>query len=208
MHGFDLTTIAASKRARIIEIMNNKHQIILDYAEIPKLVEKYRSQGKKIVLTQGSFDMIHIGHGRYCEEAKKYGDVLFVGVDSDEKVRSRKGPDRPVVPQEERLEMLTYFESVSHVVLKDLKQPKWELIKLLSPDILITTRETYSPKKIKELEEICGKVVVLEPMATTSTSAKLRRVQMGVAKNISATLSKKLIASIEGVLDELKTQSK
>jgi D-glycero-beta-D-manno-heptose 1-phosphate adenylyltransferase len=186
--------------------MNNKHQIILDYNEIPQLVEKYRKQGKKIVLTQGSFDMIHIGHGRYCEQAKGYGDILFVGVDSDEKVQKRKGPERPVVPQEERLEMLTYFESVNHVVLKELDRPKWELIKLLRPDVLITTKATYTPKKIKELEEICGSVVVLEPMATTSTSAKLRRVQMGVAKNISATLSKKLIAGIEEVLEELKNQ--
>ncbi len=180
--------------------------IILDYSQLAPLLEKYRQAGKKIVLTQGSFDMIHIGHARYCQEAKKYGDVLFVGVDSDEKVRVRKGPDRPVVPQDERLEMLTHFRSVDHVVLKSPAQPKWELIKLLKPDTLIATAQTYTPKQIAELKTICGQVVVLEPMATTSTSAKLRRVQLGMAKKMSATLSNKLIKAIEEVLEELKTQ--
>lgn len=179
---------------------------ILNYSEIPKLVKAYRHLGKKIVLTQGSFDMLHIGHGRYLEEAKKHGDILFVGVDSDEKIRTRKGPDRPVVPQEERMEMLTYLTTVDHVVLKNLDEPKWELIKIIKPDVLIATAETYSPEQIKKLEKICTSVVVLEPKATTSTSAKLRLVQTGMAKKISATISEKLIASLEEVLEELKTQ--
>lgn len=187
--------------------MRNDHMIILDYEQLVPLLEKYRSKGKKIVLTQGSFDMIHIGHARYCEEAKKYGDVLFVGVDSDEKVRRRKGPDRPVVPQDERLEMLTHFRSVDHVVLKAIEKEKWALIKLLRPDTLIATAETYTPAQLKALKEFCGNIVVLEPMATTSTSAKLRRVQLGMAKKMSATLSNKLIKAIEEVLEELKTQA-
>ncbi len=178
-----------------------------NYTELEALAKTYKKQGKKIVLTQGSFDMIHIGHARYCAEAKTYGDVLFIGVDSDEKIRKRKGPDRPVVPQEERLEMLTHLRSVDHVVLKELSQPKWELIKRIQPDVLIATAETYSKEQLKELHKLCGSIVVLEPMATTSTSAKLRRVQIGVAKHISATISKKLIHTIEEVLDELKAES-
>jgi D-glycero-beta-D-manno-heptose 1-phosphate adenylyltransferase len=182
--------------------------ILIDITQLQKRVEAYRKQGKKIVLTQGSFDMVHIGHARYCEEAKTYGDILIVGVDSDEKVRSRKGPDRPVVPEEERLEMLTYLRSVDLVVLKDLAWPKLHLIKAIRPDVLVATRDTYTPEKVKELHEWCGKVVVLEPMATTSTSAKLRRLQIGAAKKISATLSKRLIGAIEEVLQELKGESK
>ncbi len=186
--------------------MTDPKRIFTKIDEIKPLIAKYRKQGKKIVLTQGSFDMVHIGHARYCEEAKKYGDVLIVGVDSDEKVRHRKGPDRPVVPQEERLEMLTYLRSVDEVVLKELSEPKYALIKAVKPDVLIATKETYTPEKIKELEKICGKVVVLEPMATTSTSAKLRRLQIGAAKKISANLSSKLIKTIEQVLEELKEE--
>lgn len=184
--------------------MPSSDQIIYDYKRISDLVKKYRQKNKKIVLTQGSFDMIHIGHGRYCQEAKKHGDILIVGVDSDKKVTARKGPDRPVVPQEERLEMLTFFKSVDHVVLKDETQPKWELIKTIQPDVLITTAETYNQKQITELKVICGEVVILEPMATTSTSAKIRRVQMKAAKKIGKDISEKLIKTIEDVLAELK----
>lgn len=179
-------------------------KILSSYSVLPTLVEKYRKNGKKIVLTQGTFDLVHIGHARYLEQAKAHGDVLFVGVDSDEKVRQRKGPDRPVVPEEERAEMLTYFTSVDHVVIKPNLSEKWKLMKLITPDVLIATKETYSTKEIKELENICGKVVVLEPMATTSTSAKIRRVQIGAAKEMSKTLSTKLIKAIEDALEELK----
>lgn len=180
-------------------------RIIAHYTNVTPLVKKYREAGKTIVLTQGTFDMIHIGHGRYLCEAKQYGDVLFVGVDSDAKVRARKGPDRPVVPEEERLEMLTYLKCVDHAILKPHDIEKWELIKLIQPDVLIATQETYTEKQITELEKFCGKVIVLEPMATTSTSAKIRRVQIGAAKQISKAISNKLIKAIEDTLEELKS---
>lgn len=182
--------------------------IISTYSNIPPLIKKYREKNKKIVLTQGSFDMIHIGHARYCKEAKKHGDILIVAVDSDQKVKKRKGEDRPIVPEDERMEMLAHLKAVDHVVLKPIDAPKWELIKLIKPDILITTKETYNKSQIKELEKMCGKVVVLEPMATTSTSAKLRLVQLGVAKRVTTTLTNKLIKTMESVLDELKGQQK
>ena len=178
--------------------------IIASYANIPQLVAQYRKAGKTIVLTHGTFDMIHIGHGRYLTEAKQYGDILFVGVDSDEKVRARKGPDRPVVPEEERLEMLTYLKAVDHAILKPHNSPKWELIRLVKPDVLLATEETYTDAEVKELEKICGKVIVLKAMATTSTSAKIRRVQIGAAKQIGKTISNKLITAIEDALEELK----
>lgn len=182
----------------------NDSVIIPSYDHLPDLIEKYRKAGKSIVLTQGTFDMLHIGHARYLTEAKKHGNLLFVGVDSDKKVRKRKGPDRPVVPETERIEMLTYLSAVDHVVLKPLEEEKWRLIKLIQPDVLIATEETYSPEEVRELEKVCGKVVVLEAMATTSTSAKIRRVQIGAAKKMSKTLSTKLIKAIEDALEELK----
>jgi D-beta-D-heptose 7-phosphate kinase/D-beta-D-heptose 1-phosphate adenosyltransferase len=182
----------------------NESVIVSSYDLLPELIKHYRKDGKSIVLTQGTFDMLHIGHARYLTEARSHGDILFVGVDSDEKVRQRKGPDRPVVPEEERVEMLTYLSSVSHVVLKLLDEEKWRLIKIIKPDVLIATKETYSPDQVKNLEKICGKVVVLEPMATTSTSAKIRQVQIGAAKQVSTTLSTKLIKAIEDALEELK----
>lgn len=179
-------------------------KIILDAKKITAIVKKLKKQGKKIVLTQGSFDMVHIGHGRYCQEAKKYGDILIVGVDSDKKVRYRKGENRPVVPEAERLEMLMYLSAVDYVVLKELGSPKYNLIKLVQPDVLIATDETYDQEQIDYLETICGEVVVLEPMATTSTSAKIRRLQIGAAKEITKTLSKKFIKVMEEMIEELK----
>ena len=184
--------------------MKAADKIILDATEISEIVEKHRQKGQKIVLTQGVFDLVHIGHARYCEEAKKCGDFLIVGVDCDEKVRARKGPDRPIVPESERLEMLTYLRAVDVVVLKQLSAPKLFLIKAVKPDVLVATKETYTPEQIEDLEKYCGKVVVLEPQATTSTSAKIRRLQIGAAKKISDTLSTKLVKTIEEVLQELK----
>ena len=178
----------------------------LTYQNLPKLIAQYRRQNKKIVLTQGTFDMLHIGHARYLEEAKSHGDVLIVGVDSDAKVRARKGPDRPIVPEDERQEMLSHLRSVDHVVLKPETAERWELIKLVHPDVLIATTKTYTEVELTELEKYCKKIVVLEPMATTSTSAKLRLVQVGAAKKIEKTLSTKLIKAIEEVLSELKTE--
>lgn len=187
--------------------MKNGHKIFTKYDEIPNLVQKYRRQKKKIVLTSGSFDMLHIGHCRYLSQAKKNGDILFVGIDSDEKIRVRKGADRPVVPQDERLEMLTYINSVDHVVLKNISEPKWELIKLIRPDVLITTASTYTPKQKKQLLEFCGKVKVLRRKATTSTSAKIRLVQIGAEKRITKTISTRLIKTIEDILEELKDEA-
>ncbi|HNV45384.1 MAG TPA: adenylyltransferase/cytidyltransferase family protein, partial [Candidatus Woesebacteria bacterium] len=82
--------------------MNQMVRIIFNPQEIKPIVAEARKKGQKVVLTQGSFDLVHIGHARYCEKAKSFGDLLIVGVDSDEKVRARKGKNRPIVPQDER----------------------------------------------------------------------------------------------------------
>lgn len=188
----------------MLGVMKNGHKIITDYQKIPALIKKYKSSGKKIVVTSGSFDMLHIGHCRYLCDAKKFGDVLFVGVDGDEKIRSRKGPDRPVVPEDERLEMLTYIEDVDHVVLKNLGKPKWELIKLVKPDVLVTIDETYDKDQLEQLKKLCGEIKILGRRATTSTSAKIRLVQIGAEKKITKTISKRLISTMEKMLEELK----
>lgn len=176
---------------------SKNNRIITTLEELKPILSACREKKQRIVLTQGSFDMIHIGHARYFQEAKKHGDVLIVGVDSDEKIRHRKGPDRPVVPQDERLEMLTYLRNVDYSVLKELNAPKWELIKLIKPDVLIATRETYTDEEIAKLGEWCGKVVVLAPMATTSTSAKIRRMQISLAKKMSAYFAE-ILAELKG----------
>lgn len=183
---------------------NPENRIFTDHKKLEQLIFHCRGLGLKIVLTQGTYDMVHIGHGRYLEEAKKRGDLLIVGVDSDKKVKSRKGPDRPVVPQDERLEMLTHLRSVDAVFLKELHHPKWSLIKAVRPDVLIATKQTYNKSQLKELKKYCKEVVVLEPRATTSTSAKLRLLQINTANKLGKTLTPKLIKTIEDVLAGIK----
>jgi D-beta-D-heptose 7-phosphate kinase/D-beta-D-heptose 1-phosphate adenosyltransferase len=183
---------------------NFKDRFIPDYRKLKKLADHCRGMGLKIVLTQGTYDMVHIGHARYFEEAKKHGDLLIVGVDSDKKVRMRKGPDRPLVPQEERLEMVVHLRPVDVVTLKEHNMPKWHLIKTVRPDVLIVTDETvkkYGKAKIKEMGKYCGEVKVLEPMATTSTSAKIRRLQLGLAKRFEKALIPKIADMISVTLN-------
>lgn len=165
-----------------------------------KLVEHCKGLGLKIVLTQGTYDMVHIGHARYLETAKGHGDILIVGIDSDKKVRERKGPERPVVPENERLEMVTHLRPVDVVFLKKHSDPKWNLIMTVEPDILIATKETYSKKQLGELKKYCGKVVVLDRQATTTTSAKLRLMQIKTAKKFEQALTPRLMSAIQEVL--------
>jgi len=183
---------------------NFDKRCIKDHKTLGEFIKHCKGLGLKIVLTQGTFDMVHIGHARYLEQAKKHGDLLIVGVDSDEKVRERKGPERPVVPQNERLEMLTHLRSVDLVFLKELKHPKWALIKTIKPDVLIAVEGTYGKKQIKDLKSHCGKVAILKRQATTSTSAKIRLLQIGTAKKLGFSLTPKIIKTIEDALNEVK----
>jgi D-beta-D-heptose 7-phosphate kinase/D-beta-D-heptose 1-phosphate adenosyltransferase len=196
--------IMATSKGVFSKEANPNDRIFTDHKKIEQLVYHCRGLGLKIVLTQGTYDMVHIGHGRYLEEAKKRGDLLIVGVDSDKKVKSRKGPDRPVVPQHERLEMLTHLRTVDVVFLKELEHPKWALIKAVRPDVLIATKQTYNKSQLKELKKYCKEVVVLEPRATTSTSAKIRLLQIGTAKKLGQALTPRLIKTIEEVLGGVK----
>jgi rfaE bifunctional protein nucleotidyltransferase chain/domain len=183
---------------------NFKDRFVPDYRRLAELVEHCRGIGLKIVLTQGTYDMVHIGHARYFEEAKKHGDVLIVGVDSDKKVRAMKGPDRPLVPQKERLEMVTHLRPVDIVTLKERNMPKWHLIKTVRPDVLIVTDQTvdkYGKKKMKDMGKYCGKIITLEPMATTSTSAKIRRLQLKLAKRFEKAIVPKLADMISTALN-------
>ncbi len=178
--------------------------IVKDFRVLKKIVKKEKGAGKKVVLTQGSWDLVHIGHARYLKRAKQHGDYLIVGIDSDKKIKKRKGPDRPVVPQEERMEMLTHIEHVDLVVLKQDTHPRWHLIRTVEPDVLIAIDENYSAQELKELEKICGEVVILDRQATTSTSAKIRLLQIGLADKLAKALLPRIIETIETVFSEIK----
>lgn len=182
-------------------------RIIKDSRKLKSFISHCKGLGLKIVLTQGTWDMVHVGHARYLESAKKHGDLLIVGVDEDKKVRHRKGPDRPVVPEDERLEMLVHLNSVDLVVLKRLKDAKWSLIKIVEPDVLITIGENYNNQQRKELKKYCKQVVVMPRQATTSTSAKIRLLQINIAQKIGQALTPKVISTIDEVFKEVRGDS-
>jgi D-glycero-beta-D-manno-heptose 1-phosphate adenylyltransferase len=87
--------------------------------EAAALAERLRAEGKRIVLANGCFDLLHVGHVRYLQAARRLGDVLFVGVNSDTAVARLKGPGRPLVPAVERVELLAALTDVDHVVVFD-----------------------------------------------------------------------------------------
>ncbi len=177
---------------------NLDKRLVRDWSELTERVKAFRklNSGGLVVLTSGTFDLLHIGHSRYLEHGKHLangGGILIVGVDSDEKVRKRKGPDRPIVHELERAEILCHLRHVDLVTLKPADVERWGLIKAVTPDVLLVTREEYdTPETIKALEDFCatfnGKVVILEPQATTSTTARIRLLILGLKEKVKSRL--------------------
>lgn len=104
-------------------------------AELKEKIDALKKQGKKIVFTNGCFDILHIGHIRYLKKAKAMGDILVVGLNADKSVALLK-PKRPINPQEYRAEILSALNMIDYVVIFDEETPK-ELITLLQPDVLV-----------------------------------------------------------------------
>jgi len=108
---------------------------ILDWDNLKTVIDGLKTDGKKIVFTNGCFDIIHIGHVRYLREAKKLGDVLVIGLNSDSSVNRLK-PKRPINPESHRAEILSSLEMVDYVTIFNEDTP-YKLIKHLMPDVLV-----------------------------------------------------------------------
>lgn len=145
--------------------------------ELRKIVEALKLEGKQIVFTNGCFDLLHVGHIRYLEKAKGLGDILIVGVNSDRSVRMIKGPERPILPEEERAEVLSGLGCIDYIILFDEPTPL-ELIAQLQPHVLVKggdwTKETTVGKEI--VESSGGKVVILPFVEGHSTSNLIKTI--------------------------------
>jgi rfaE bifunctional protein nucleotidyltransferase chain/domain len=134
-------------------------------------VKGLKAEGKQIVFTNGCFDLLHVGHVRYLEEAKALGDVLVVGLNSDRSVRELKGPRRPILPSEERAEILSGLASVDYVTVFDEPTPL-TLISALEPHLLAKggdwSREQVVGKEVVEGKG--GRVVIIPVVEGASTS--------------------------------------
>lgn len=149
--------------------------MIEEQADQYEQIQQARANGKKIGLVQGSWDMLHLGHICYLQEARKTCDYLIVAMDDDAKVRKRKGANRPIIPLDERYQTIKRLGVADTIVVKTLDEPHWHLIKTVRPDVLVVIKENYNDHEIEKLQEYCGKVAVLPRQATTSTSDIIRR---------------------------------
>lgn len=168
------------------------HRFIPDYKDLEKIVRTFKEMGYRVVLTQGVYDLIHEGHAAYLETAKAQGDVLIVGVDSDELTRKRKGPDRPIVPEGERLKMLIHLRHVDIVTLRHAHHDIGDLIRLVKPDVLVVSKSTtdFTRAMAQEYEGVCGEIVTLPPQATTTTSARIRNLTIEGAEKLATEVSR------------------
>lgn len=109
--------------------------LVQSLQELKELLRQLRQDGKKVVFTNGCFDILHAGHVHYLAEARSYGDVLIVGINSDSSVRRLK-PGRPINPQDARAKVLCALKSVDYVIIFEEDTP-YELIKVVKPDVLV-----------------------------------------------------------------------
>jgi D-beta-D-heptose 7-phosphate kinase/D-beta-D-heptose 1-phosphate adenosyltransferase len=144
---------------------------IVNLDEIIEIRNKLKSEGKKIVFTNGCFDILHRGHVEYLMRAKELGDVLIVGLNSDSSVRKIKGEGRPIVPQEDRAFILSNLAFVDYVVIFDEPTP-YELISKIVPDVLVKGSDWSVENVVGRdvVEANGGKVVLIELTPNRSTT--------------------------------------
>lgn len=151
---------------------------ILDRELLIRLLNIHREKGETIVFTNGVFDLLHPGHVYFLRECKKLGDILVVGVNTDDSVKKIKGEKRPIYSLEERLILLEALEFVNYLIPFEEETPE-NLIRLIKPDILVKG-EDYKNKLIvgKEfVESYGGKVVLIPLMLKFSTSEIIKKIK-------------------------------
>jgi D-beta-D-heptose 7-phosphate kinase/D-beta-D-heptose 1-phosphate adenosyltransferase len=146
---------------------------IKERGDLCKIVQDLRAKGKRVVFTNGCFDLLHVGHIRYLEKARSLGDILVVGLNSDRSVRSIKGALRPILPQEERAEILSGLWCVDYITLFDEPTPIG-LITSLKPHVLVKGGDWTKEATVgKEVVEASGGEVVILPFVEGSSSTNI-----------------------------------
>lgn len=145
--------------------------------ELRSILEAERKKGSKVVFTNGCFDIIHAGHVRYLKKARSEGDILVVGMNSDSSVREIKGPTRPIVPEDERAEVLSALECVDFVVVFSEPTPL-RLIEAIRPDVLVKGADWAAHEIVGSdvVEGYGGEVKRIELVEGRSTTNVIRRV--------------------------------
>lgn len=153
-----------------------EEQKIIGIEEVSSLVDKIKQHDKKIVFTNGCFDIIHQGHIRYLQEAKRLGDILILGLNSDSSIKRLKGQERPIKDQDERALILSALEMVDYVTIFEDDTP-YNLIEVVKPDVLVKGGD-YLPENIVGREFARETVIVpfVDGYSTSSTIEKIKKV--------------------------------
>ena len=151
---------------------------VLTWKQAESAVRMARAAGRRIVFTNGVFDLLHPGHVRYLQHARSLGDLLIVGLNADASVRRNKGSDRPITPENERAEVLAALECVDAVVIFEHDTPA-EIVRLVQPDILVKGADWPADQIVgRDTVEARGGRVVLVPVEQGhSTSAIVERIR-------------------------------
>lgn len=148
-------------------------------AELVRERLAWRTAGERVVMTNGCFDLLHPGHVALLEAARAEGDRLVVALNSDASVRGLKGEGRPVLPEDERAELLLSLEAVDRVALYDEPTPI-EVVRVLAPDVLVKGADWGADEIVgrREVEAAGGRVVRVALVPGRSTSAILGRIRL------------------------------
>jgi D-beta-D-heptose 7-phosphate kinase/D-beta-D-heptose 1-phosphate adenosyltransferase len=179
---------AACSRAELLAALGpaapQAQKLLPDWPALALAMDDYRRHGRRIVFTNGCFDILHRGHIAYLHRAKALGDVLVVGVNSDASIRRLKGPGRPINPLDDRLLVLAALHCIDHVIAFDEETPHC-LIRIVQPDVFVKGGD-YTRERLPEaslVEELGGSVHILPFVGDCSTTRLLERMAgcVGVA---------------------------
>ena len=147
-----------------------------------RLVRRAHDHGRRVVFTNGCFDLLHAGHVTLFERAKRLGDLLVVGINSDRSVRALKRPTRPITNEQDRAHMLAALESIDYVTIFSEPTPEW-LVRALQPDVLVKGADWRARAIVgrKLVEARGGRVVRLPLLQGYSTSKLIERIRRGIA---------------------------
>lgn len=168
--------------------MGFRHKII-PLPELPAWREQQRRQGRRLVATNGCFDILHLGHATYLEAARGRGDLLLVGVNSDASVRRLKGPARPINPEDDRAALVAALGCVDAVCLFDETSAE-RFLTVAQPDVWAKgadyTLETLNQSERRVVEAAGGTIAFLDLVPGRSTTATIRQLGAGTADGASA----------------------
>jgi D-beta-D-heptose 7-phosphate kinase/D-beta-D-heptose 1-phosphate adenosyltransferase len=150
---------------------------IKNLSQAQRIVARFKAKGKKVVFTNGCFDVLHVGHVRYLRKAKSYGDVLVVGLNNDRSVKLIKGKKRPILPEKERAEILAALEFVDYVIPFDTPDPL-RLIETLKPNVLVKGADWPRNRIVGReiVEKIAGRVVRVPLVPRASSTGVIEKI--------------------------------